>query len=151
MPSLRRNTLCVNTPLLVWLIPNKWNRRSAVQWYFPFPNKLFLKGQPRPLFNLFRLFKHALQFLQQINVKNGQWLWLSWWRSHFQLQRSAVWIQSSQKFILNIFCQLYWKDENKEKEAGIGQFFFKKMWKNVHPVYCAWIQTHDLWNTSLLP
>ena len=23
-----------------------------------------------------------------------------------------------QKFILNIYCQLYWKDENKEKEAG---------------------------------
>ena len=27
-----------------------------------------------------------------------------------------------QKFILNIFCQLYWKDENKEKEAGNGPF-----------------------------
>ena len=28
-----------------------------------------------------------------------------------------------QKFLLNVFCQLYWKDENKEKEAGIGPFF----------------------------
>ena len=27
-----------------------------------------------------------------------------------------------QKFILNIYCQLYWKDENKEKEDGIGTF-----------------------------
>ena len=27
-----------------------------------------------------------------------------------------------QKFILNIYCQLYWKDENKEKEAGNGPF-----------------------------
>ena len=25
-----------------------------------------------------------------------------------------------QKFISNIYCQLYWKDENKEKEAGNG-------------------------------
>ena len=30
-----------------------------------------------------------------------------------------------QKFILNIYCQLYWKDENKEKYAGNGQFFKK--------------------------
>ena len=29
------------------------------------------------------------------------------------------------KFILNIFCQLDWKDENKEKEAGNGPFFKK--------------------------
>ena len=26
-----------------------------------------------------------------------------------------------QKFTLNIYCQLYWKDENKEKEAVNGQ------------------------------
>jgi len=25
------------------------------------------------------------------------------------------------------------------------------MWKNDHPVYGARIQTHDLWNMSLLP
>ena len=30
---------------------------------------IFKMGQSRPLFILFRLFKHALQFLQQINVK----------------------------------------------------------------------------------
>ena len=28
-----------------------------------------------------------------------------------------------QKFILNIYCQMYWKDENKEKEAWNGPFF----------------------------
>ena len=27
-----------------------------------------------------------------------------------------------QKFILNIYCQLYWKDENKEKDAENGPF-----------------------------
>ena len=31
-----------------------------------------------------------------------------------------------QKFILNIYCQLSRKDENKEKEAGNGPFFVKK-------------------------
>ena len=48
-------------------------------------------GQPRPLFIYFRLFKHTLHFLQQINVEH------------------------------------------------------------VHPVYGAGIQTHNLWNMSLLP
>ena len=28
-----------------------------------------------------------------------------------------------QQFILNIYCQLYWKDENNGKEAGNGPFF----------------------------
>ena len=28
-----------------------------------------------------------------------------------------------EKFILNIYCQLYLKDENKEKEAGNGPSF----------------------------
>ena len=27
-----------------------------------------------------------------------------------------------QKFIPNIYCQLYWKDENKEKDAENGPF-----------------------------
>ena len=27
----------------------------------------------------------------------------------------------------------------------------KYMWKDVHPVYGDGIQTHDLWNMSLLP
>ena len=30
------------------------------------------------------------------------------------------------KIILNVCYQLYWKDENKEKEAGIDPFFKKK-------------------------
>ena len=34
------------------------------------------------------------------------------------------WFQSSQWQFLN-YCQLYWKDENKEKEAWIGPFFKK--------------------------
>ena len=28
-----------------------------------------------------------------------------------------------QKFMLNIYCQPYWKDKNKENEAGNGPFF----------------------------
>ena len=31
-----------------------------------------------------------------------------------------------QKILLNVCCQLYWKDEDNEKEAGIGPYFFKK-------------------------
>ena len=40
-----------------------------------------------------------------------------------------------QKFILNIYCQLYWKDENKEKEARNGPF--KKELTLVHSVKVA--------------
>ena len=35
-----------------------------------------------------------------------------------------------QKFILNIYGQLYWKDENKEKGAGNGPFI-----KTCIPIY----------------
>ena len=53
----------------------------------------------------------------------GQWLWLSWLSSRFQYQRSEVRVLSSAKFTLNIvYCQLYWKDKNKDKEAGNGPF-----------------------------
>ena len=39
----------------------------------------------------------------------------------------GLWFESShlQKIILNIYCQLYWKDKNKEKEAEKGPFFKK--------------------------
>ena len=50
-------------------------------------------------------------------VDGGQWLWLSWQSSRFRLQRSADRIQSSAKLILNVHCQLCWKDENKEKRG----------------------------------
>ena len=36
------------------------------------------------------------------------------------------------KIVVNVYCQLYWKDENKEKEAGIGSF--KKC--SLHNRYC---------------
>ena len=46
---------------------------------------------------------------------------ISWQSSCFQHQRSAVRIQTLAKIILNIvYCQLYLKNENKEKEAGNG-------------------------------
>ena len=57
-------------------------------------------------------------------------MWLSWWSGCFQYQGSAVRIQLSAiiLFILIIclWSTVYWKDENKEKEAGIGPFFLKK-------------------------
>ena len=38
------------------------------------------------------------------------------------------WFESShrQKIILNIYCQLYWKDENKEKRGREWLIFLKK-------------------------
>ena len=48
-----------------------------------------------------------------------QWLWLSWLSSHLWHQRSAVRIQASANFYWTfVYCQLGWKDENEEKEAG---------------------------------
>ena len=36
-------------------------------------------------------------------------------------------MHSSAKFILNnVYCQLYWKVDNNEKEAGNGPLFLKK-------------------------
>ena len=35
-------------------------------------------------------------------------------------------IQTSAKFLMNIvYCQLYWKDENKEKRPEVAHFFKK--------------------------
>ena len=53
-----------------------------------------------------------------------------------------------------VYCQLYWKDENKEKEAGNGPLFFKKKFpsRTVHNnywllallyfYYCLWPKTY---------
>ena len=51
-----------------------------------------------------------------------QWLWLSWKSGWIWYQRSAVRIHI---YILNIWLlsTVYWKDKNKEKEAGNGPFF----------------------------
>ena len=56
----------------------------------------------------------------------GQWLWLSWLSGRFRCQRSTVRIQSLANFHIGhsfVFSPLYWKDENKDKEAGNGPFF----------------------------
>ena len=54
-------------------------------------------------------------------------VWLSCLSSRFRHQRSAVQMHSSAKFILNnVYCQLYWKVDNNEKEAGNGPLFLKK-------------------------
>ena len=57
----------------------------------------------------------------QTYLSKGQWLWLSWLSGGFGLQRSVDPYQSSAKFILNIYCQLYWKTKIK-KRPGIGPF-----------------------------
>ena len=45
----------------------------------------------------------------------------------FWCQRSADRIRSLKKFILNSYCLLHWKEENKEKEAGKGLFLKKSV------------------------
>ena len=57
--------------------------------------------------------------LNVVKVAKFRQIW-----SHFRLQRSAVWIQSLAKFILNVYCQLYCieKTKIKENEAGKGPF-----------------------------
>ena len=42
-----------------------------------------------------------------------------------------------QQLILNIYCQLYWKHENKEKEAGNGALH--KMFADTFDQVCNWI------------
>ena len=61
-----------------------------------------------------------------------------------------------QKLILNVYCQLYWKDENKEKEAAIcpfkntcflmdsitcpphGALYWKEMKAHINPSFCVY-------------
>ena len=48
-----------------------------------------------------------------------------------------------QIFILNIYCQLYWKDENKEKEAANGQFLMTLNYLSLNKICnnhkCIWM------------
>ena len=71
-----------------------------------------------------------------------EWLWLSWQSGRFPLLRYAVRIQSAAKFTLNVYCQLYGKDENKEIEAEMGPILKKNLRGSitVPPVYFVWIQ-----------
>ena len=58
-----------------------------------------------------------------------------------------------QKIILNIYCQLYWKDENKEKEAGNGPFKknkndYSNLWWQNRP-YCYLHHSHWPWKHKI--
>ena len=59
-----------------------------------------------------------------LGIQLGQWLCLSWQSGRFWHQRFAVRILILAKFLLILFTvnYVYWKDENKEKEAGNGPF-----------------------------
>ena len=77
-------------------------------------------------------------FCRYTNIHHcGQWWWwLSWQSGRFRHQRSAVRIPTSAKFLLNnVYCQLYWKDENKKKRPGVAHFF------NIF--HCSWLVTGD--------
>ena len=72
------------------------------------------------------------QLSQPNDKKLGQRLWLSWLSGLFRGSRFKS--IHRQHFILNNHCQLYWKDKNKEKEAGNSPFFKNKRQKAV-PFY----------------
>ena len=73
------------------------------------------------------------QVLLSLSIKRGKLDWLgSGCDSVGRAVDSNSWgpqfeSRHQQKFILNIYFQLYWKDENKEKEAANGPFFKKKI------------------------
>ena len=50
-----------------------------------------------------------------------------------------------QKFILNIYCQLYRKDENKKKEAEIGAFKKKHFARSVNVLCETHTRSEDFW------
>ena len=61
------------------------------------------------------------------------------------------WFESShqQKFMRNIYCQLCWKDENKEKEAGNGAFSITivtcvTLWRSKY-----FSQNFDVWHLMI--
>ena len=62
----------------------------------------------------------------------------------FSSNYGGPWFESShrQKFTLNVYCQLYGKDENKEIEAEMGPILKKNLRGSitVPPVYFVWIQ-----------
>ena len=114
------------------LIPNHFSFRECNVISFtcskmPFCNQNSVRGGRRCFgaatnlicFRLFVLWNVAAPTLQNF----GQWLWLCWWSACYRFQRSSIWIKSWAKLTLNVYCQLYWKDENKQKEAWNGQFF----------------------------
>ena len=102
----------------------------------------------------FRLFKHTLQCLQQINVKNVHLVYNAGIRTHNLWNMSPP--ITTRPGLLLVFLK---------KWANPGLFFIY-FWsfqtniitilqqiyvKNVHPVYNTGIRTHDLWNISLFP
>ena len=107
--------------LLNWYEETEINKKEA--GVGPFPQKKFFHTSPS--FCLQNLNRHAtftyLAFWWFINKGNpGQWLWQCWHGGRFWHQRSTAQIPTLAKNYLSIV--LYRKDENKEKEAGIGPF-----------------------------
>ena len=62
-----------------------------------------------------------------------------------------------QNLYWTFYCQLYWKDENKEKEAGKGPFFKKSLHggrttlKFVHDIgFLLWVKNYQQWSLAEL-
>ena len=59
-----------------------------------------------------RTWSELFNFMQ---LRVNDCVWLSWLSCRFRHQKSMVPIQSSANFILLIYCQIFWKDNNKER------------------------------------
>ena len=58
------------------------------------------------------------------HCNRGQWLWLSWKAVASDSRGLRFESSHQQKFMLYIFCQLYWKDKKKRKKRlGIAHFY----------------------------
>ena len=75
------------------------------------------------------------------------------WR---QLELGAEWMRPNLLVKLVLYCKkwantgLFYCLFSVFSNKHHYKFYHKLMWKNVHPVYCAGIQTHDLWNMRVL-
>ena len=64
----------------------------------------------------------------ELEMKVGQWLWLSWLSGRFQLKIPAVRIMSLAKFILNnVYCQLFEKTKIKEMRPRMAHLIKKEI------------------------
>ena len=60
--------------------------------------------------------------LSLYKLKNGQWLWLSWYNGYFQFQRSAVRIQSSAKIYIKHFIVNCIEKTKIKKKADLKKY-----------------------------
>ena len=98
------------------------SRWAALNFITNLGRKIIPKKSLHQKFQLFSIILMYLIILYALSIFEAKyqlnnWIWQNWYNSHLRHHRSAIRFQSSANFI---YCQLYWKDGNKEKGAGNG-------------------------------